>query len=136
MKQQYSRHIPKGHETIARRIIAHFLPYLISSVRPSVFIESVEGTIDLAEYLKEKEVKLGHLDLIIDTETTLHLDHNLLEKSVVEGKAAHRIYLAAHGRVVADFDIGLALGLTTYIDRTGVSYDMPECFQETSSTRA
>ncbi|MGX5664957.1 ATP-binding protein [Rhizobium daejeonense] len=122
MKQQYARHVPKGPETIARRIIAHFLPYLISSVRPSVVIETADETIDLATYLKEKEVKLGHLDIPIEGHQALRLDHNLLEKNVVEGKAAHKIYFAAHGRVVSEFDIGLALGLTTYIDRSGRSY--------------
>lgn len=122
MKEQYARHIPKSLDTIARKVIAHFLPYLMADRRPSIVIEGAEESIDLGEHLREKEVKLGSLELPIDADHTLKLDHNLLEKSVVEGKAAHRIYLAAHGRVVADFDIGLALGLTTYIDNDGASF--------------
>lgn len=122
MKEQYARHVPSKADTIVRKVVAHFLPYLIASARPTIVIETATESYELAAYLREKEVSLGTLDLSLNSDTSLKLDHNLLEKSVVEGKAAHRIYFAAHGRVVADFDIGLALGLTTYIERNGAKY--------------
>lgn len=122
MKEQYALHVPSRADTISRKIVAHFLPYFISPTRPKIFIESEEGTFDLSEYVKEKEVSLGRLEIEIDEDTKLILEHNLLEKTLIEGKVAHKIYFAAHDRVVSDFDIGLALGLTTYIDRDGSSY--------------
>lgn len=122
MKSAYAKHFPTKFDTTVRKVVAHFLPYLISTVRPKITIEGAAESIELGAYLKEKELALSAIPLAINDGISLKLDHNLLEKSVVEGKAAHKIYLAAHGRVVTEFDIGLALGLVTYIDREKVSY--------------
>ncbi|WP_333630008.1 hypothetical protein [Agrobacterium cavarae] len=122
MKSAYAKHFPTKFDTIVRKVVAHFLPYLISPVRPLITIEGPTDTIELAAYLKEKEEALSSISLTVNDDIAVKLEHNLLEKSVVEGKAAHKIYLAAHGRVVTEFDIGLALGLVTYIEREGRSY--------------
>lgn len=122
MKAAYAKHFPTKFDTIVRKVVAHFLPYLISPVRPTITIEGAADFIELGAYLKEKELALSSIPLTINDEIAIKLEHNLLEKSVVEGKAAHKIYLAAHGRVVTEVDIGLALGLVTYIDRDGHSY--------------
>lgn len=122
MKQAYASHMPTKVDTIVRKIVAHFLPYLISSNRPSITIETSEESFDLGGFLSSREIELGQKPLSVLDGQVLQLNHNLLERGVVEGKASHRLYFAAHDRVVAEFDIGTALGLTTYIERDGVYY--------------
>lgn len=116
MKPEYVRHMPTQTDTIIRKLVAHFLPYLISTEVPSIWVETEDASINLIEFLAEKKIVIGSLIVDAVEEQKLTLNHNLLERGIVEGKAAHKLYLAAHGRVVADFDVGQLLGLTNYID--------------------
>jgi hypothetical protein len=77
---------------------------------------------NLIEFLASKEIELGTLEIGVFDGQKLRLDHNLLERGVVEGKASHKLYFAANGRVVTSFDIGLPLGLSTYVERDGFHY--------------
>ncbi|MER9354496.1 MULTISPECIES: ATP-binding protein [unclassified Mesorhizobium] len=122
MKPEYARHMPSRTDTILRKIAAHFLPYLVSKAKPSITIETATESYDLGEFLGSQGVELGELDFPVSETEELHLEHNLLRQGVLEGKVSHTLYLAAHDRVVASFDIGLALGLATYIERDGQRY--------------
>jgi hypothetical protein len=116
MRPEYVRHMPTQTDTIIRKLVAHFLPYLISADVPSIWVETEDASINLIDFLAEKKIVIGSLIVDAVDEEKLTLNHNLLERGIVEGKASHKLYLAAHGRVVADFDVGQLLGLTNYID--------------------
>ncbi|NMG39249.1 hypothetical protein GRZ55_08345 [Chelativorans sp. ZYF759] len=122
MRPEYVRHMPTKMDTILRKIVAHFLPYLVAQEVPSITIETDESSQDLVEVLASKKVELGTDDFDIAESGNLTITHNLLDRGVVEGKAAHKIYLAANGRVVAEYEIGLPLGLNTYVERDGEQY--------------
>jgi len=122
MKAEYVRHLPNKVDTIIRKVVAHFLPYLVTDKVPSIVIETDAESHDLVAFLASKEIDLGFLEVEVFQGYKLRLDHNLLERGVVEGKAPHKLYLAAHGRVVASHDIGPPLGLSTYVERDGMHY--------------
>lgn len=122
MKREYSLNAPAKLETVLRKIVAHFLPFFVSKKKPSITIYTAEASYDLSEYLEHRELELGNLEIDLAEGDVIKLEHNLLEKELVEGKASHKLYFAANGRVVSDFDIGLAMGLTTYVERDGKKY--------------
>lgn len=122
MRSEYVRHMPTKIDTILRKIVAHFLPYLVAQEVPSITIETDESSQDLVEVLATKKVELGAQPIEVAESGGLAITHNLLDRGVVEGKAAHKIYMAASGRVVAEFEIGLPLGLNTYVEREGEQY--------------
>lgn len=122
MKSEYFRHMPTKKDTILRKLVAHFLPYLVGQSVASITIETSEGSEDLVEVLASKKISLGTNKISVLDESDLEIDHNLLDKGVVEGGASHKLYMAANGRVVAEFDIGLPLGLHTYVERDGQHY--------------
>lgn len=122
MRAEYVRHMPTQLDTIIRKVVAHFLPYLIAETVPSIMVETPQETIHLSDVLQSKKISLDVQSIDATESDRLNLGHNLLERGVAEGGAAHKIYLAAHGRVVADFDLGQPLGLTTYVDVSGGRY--------------
>jgi hypothetical protein len=122
MKAEYARHLPRKVDTIIRKVVAHFLPYLVGDHVPLIIIETDTESHNLVEFLASKEIELGTLEIGVFDGQKLRLDHNLLERGVVEGKASHKLYFAANGRVVTSFDIGLPLGLSTYVERDGFHY--------------
>lgn len=122
MKSEYVRHMPTKVDTVVRKIVSHFLPYLIATERPLITVETDVESFDLASFLSSREIELGSRSFDVLEGKHVNLDHNLLERGVVEGKASHKLYFSANGRVVAEFDIGLPLGLSTYIERDGSHY--------------
>ena len=122
MKSEYVRHMPTKMDTILRKVVAHFLPYLVAKEVPSITIETDESNQDLVEILASKKVEIDVQTFEVADSGDLSITHNLLERGVVEGKAAHKVYLAANGRVVEEFEIGLPLGLNTYVEREGERY--------------
>ncbi|GGP00626.1 ATP-binding protein [Stakelama pacifica] len=122
MRPEYARHVPTKTDTVLRKVVAHFLPYLVGSDRPSIFLETDNESHDLVDFLGTKEVNLGSADLDLPNNESAHIEHNLLERGVMEGDATHKFYIAANGRVVSEHDIGGALGLKTYIERDGNRY--------------
>lgn len=122
MRPEYVRHMPTKMDTILRKIVAHFLPYLVAREVPSIVIETDDSSQDLVEVLASRKIELGSHPVQATEGSELVLTHNLLDRGVVEGKATHKLYMAASGRVVAEFDIGLPLGLSTYVERDGEQY--------------
>ncbi|MBN16176.1 MAG: hypothetical protein CMJ15_13365 [Pelagibacterium sp.] len=122
MKAEYAQHTPSKTDTIVKKVAAHFLPYLVSKDKPSIFIETSSETINLSEFITEREFDLGQIKITTSSGDELLLEHNLLEKGLVEGKASHKLYLSANGRVVHEFDIGQALGLHTLMEREGAAF--------------
>lgn len=122
MKSAYATHVPTRLDTILRKLASQFLPYLLAEVKPSITIQNDDESYDLAEFLGSKEIDLGTITLTDADGDSLQLKHTLLERGVVEGKVSHKLYFAANDRVVYEQDIGLALGLTTFIERAGQRY--------------
>jgi len=122
MKSAYATHVPTRLDTILRKLTSQFLPYLLSEEKPSITVMTDEETYDLADFLGSKEIDLGVISIADLDEDVIQLKHTLLERSIVEGKVSHKLYLAANDRVVSEQDIGLALGLTTFIEREGSRY--------------
>lgn len=122
MRPEYVRHMPNQVNTIVRKIVAHFLPYLISEEVPSIYIESDSEVINLRDFIRAKQIKIGNEIISAIEDNGLKLNHNFLEGGIVEGKAPHKLYLAAHGRIVTEYDLGTALGLTSYCVVDGSKY--------------
>ncbi len=122
MRSEYALHMPTKVETILRKLIAHFLPFFLAEEKPSVVIQTASEIYDLAKFLETKQKTIGRNQMSMPNGDSIDIEHNLLERGVVEGTANHKLYFAANGRIVSEVDIGLALGLTTYIERNGSRY--------------
>jgi hypothetical protein len=122
MRSVYAQHVPVTFDTVLRKLVGHFISYLVTPSRPSIIVSSDEQSVDLADFLASREVRLGDETILIDGSPAVQLEHNLLEKSVVEDPWAHKLFFTAHNRNVLEFDIGTALGIKTLIEREGGRY--------------
>ena len=122
MRSEYATHMPSRLDTILRRLIGQFLPFLLASEKPNFSIKTDDESYTLDEYLKQKELNLGDTVLALSEDEHVTVSHNLIERGIVEGKANHKLYFAAHDRIVNEQEIGTALGLNTYVTRDGRGY--------------
>lgn len=114
--------MPSRLETILKRLVGQFLPFLLGNDKPNFHIETDDERYNLADFLREKELSLGETILALSDDEHVAVNHNLIEKGIVEGKANHKLYFAAHDRIVREQEIGTALGLSTYVSRNGRQY--------------
>lgn len=122
MRSEYATHMPSRLETILKRLVGQFLPFLLGNDKPNFHIETDDERYNLADFLREKELSLGETILALSDDEHVAVNHNLIEKGIVEGKANHKLYFAAHDRIVREQEIGTALGLSTYVSRNGRQY--------------
>ena len=122
MRTEYAAHMPSRLDTILRRLVGQFLPFLLASEKPGFQIETDEESYELSDYLSEKEINIEDTVLELSDDEHVIVSHNLIERGIVDGKANHKLYFAAHDRIVSEQEIGTALGLNTYVTRNGRSY--------------
>ena len=124
LKDGYRSHCPKKLETIAHRIAAHFLPFLIGEDCPDIRVSNQDETLSLLLLSKSLQTihhKPSTDKFEIDDVGSFSIKHLLLSKSLVEKGTEHTIYLSAHDRIVTDHGINNQTGLDTPI----LNGDMP-----------
>lgn len=118
LKDGYKACCPKNTETVANKIIAHFLPYLIGEKKPSIIIEGQQSRFDISQIIQDNTHNPKSDEFEIENIGKFKIRHLLLNKSLVE-KAEHIIYLSAHDRVVIPHVINNQTGLTSYFEYKG-----------------
>ena len=121
LKDGYRSHCPKNLETIASRIAAHFLPFLIGEGCPDIRVSNQDETLSLRQIIADNTHKPSTDKFEIDDVGSFSIKHLLLSKSLVEKGTEHTIYLSAHDRIVTDHGINNQTGLDTPI----LNGDMP-----------
>lgn len=114
-KEVYARAIPKKADTIASRVLAHFISYFINISHPRIRIIDGEKEIDLFDQFTESTERDQDFkfELAIDTgEQDFVLHCFLLPKSISDDeKSTNALYLGANGRAVRRFDMDGVFGL-------------------------
>ena len=119
LNKSYSSHCPKNLDTIAYRIAAHFLPFLIGDEKLNIRVKNSSKTKNLANLVETNMFQRESFKFEVDTfdgEDTYRftIENLLLNKILVESKE-HTVYLSAHRRVVKDHNISNQTGLKKFI---------------------
>ena len=115
LKDGYRSHCPKKLETIAHRIAAHFLPFLIGDEKPAITISDSNESLNLAEVVAANMFTPQSKTFNVEDVGKFTIKHLLLNKALVEKETKHTVYLAAHDRIVTDHDVNNQTGLDTPI---------------------
>ena len=115
LKDGYRSHCPKKLETIAHRIAAHFLPFLIGDEKPEIRISNASESLNLAEVVAANMFEPKSETFEIEDVGTFSIKHLLLNKALIEKGTEHTVYLAAHERIVTDHGVNNQTGLDTPI---------------------
>lgn len=119
LKNGYSSLCPKKLETIAHRIVAHFLPFLIGDECPDITITNEAESFKLRQIITDHTYRPEAVTFDIENVGSFSIRHLLLSKSLVEKGAEHTVFLAAHDRIVTDHGINNQTGLDTSFDHEG-----------------
>lgn len=84
LKDRYKAHCPKNTETVANKIIAHFLPYLIGEKKPSIVIEGPQTRFDIRQIIQDSTHNPKSDEFEIENVGKFKIRHLLLNKSLVE----------------------------------------------------
>ncbi len=115
LKDGYRSHCPKKLETIAHRIAAHFLPFLIGDEKPEIRISNAGESLNLAEVVAANMFEPKSESFEVEDVGTFSIKHLLLNKALIEKGTEHTVYLAAHERIVTDHGVNNQTGLDTPI---------------------
>jgi hypothetical protein len=63
MRTDYAQHIPVTFDIVLRKLVGHFISYLVSPSRPSIIVSSDDDSVDLADFLASREVHIGDQDV-------------------------------------------------------------------------
>ena len=112
--EEYEAHCPKKSETIASRLVGHFLPYLVVNRMPSTrLIDEAEATVIndfYALHQKRNDISIVTSDFLPGSEFELH--HILLEKKLrFLENGLHWMFFAGNDRVVSQAAIDSQIGL-------------------------
>ncbi len=118
LKAGYKAHCPRNPETVANKIIAHFLPYLIGERVLSIIIGGQERSFNINQIIHDNTYNPQSDEFEIENIGKFRIRHLLLNRSLVE-KPEHTIYLSAHDRVVSPHIINNQTGLTSYFEYQG-----------------
>lgn len=116
----YAASCPQKTSLICKKIISHFLPLFISEECPTIIVDDATESANLKELLKDNRKNPKEDKFTIEGVGEFVIQHMLLDKSFV-GKPEHKIYFAAHGRIVREHIINNQTGLSAAIDFEGAS---------------
>lgn len=111
----YATSIPKKSETIANRVLAHFISYFVNISQPTIEIDDGGATIDLFDQFtssteRDRDFKFKLIIAESEVEFTVHCF--LLPKAISDDeKSTNALYLAANGRAVKRFEMDGVLGM-------------------------
>ena len=115
LKDGYNSKCPKKTESVAHKMIAHFLSYLIEPDRPNIIIEDSDSKYDIPQIIIENTRNPKTDEFEIEDVGSFTVNHLLLKKSLVE-KTEHTLYLSAHERIVDGHVINNQTGLDNYFE--------------------
>lgn len=118
LKDGYNSRCPKKTESVAHKMIAHFLSYLIGREQPDIIIEDSESGYDIRQIIADNTHNPRTDEFEIEDVGKFTINHLLINKALVE-KAEHTIYLSAHDRIVSGHVINNQTGLDSYFEYEG-----------------
>lgn len=112
-KSEFATRIPRKLDTIANRVIAHFVSYFTNISHPQITITDGEETIDLFDAFTEKVERDGDYTFEVEgvpDPFTMHCV--LLPKSISDDeRSVNALYLGANGRAVSRHELDSVLGM-------------------------
>ncbi len=118
MKPQYAANLPVKAKTIASKLVAHFMSYLSGDHIAQISYSDELESIDIKALVTAGRTSVSK-DRFVFHEVEVEISHTLLDRAITEQAVSHRLYYAANGRIVLERDIGLSLGIPTFIERDG-----------------
>lgn len=115
LRDGYRSRCPKKLETIAYRIAAHFLPFLIGDQAPTIIITNSAESFNLSSFVSSNMFEPKSETFEIEGIGKFSIKHLLLNKALIDTGAEHTVYLAAHDRIVTSHGINNQTGLDTPI---------------------
>lgn len=115
LRDGYRSRCPKKLETIAYRIAAHFLPFLIGDQAPTIIISNSAESFNLSSFVSSNMFEPKSETFEIEEVGKFSIKHLLLNKALIDAGAEHTVYLAAHDRIVTSHGINNQTGLDTPI---------------------
>lgn len=114
-KSEYVAVTPRKLETIANRVLAHFISYFVNISHPSIIISDDSRSIDLFDQFAEHTER----DQDFKFEISVGGEHQpfvlhcfLLPKAISDDeKSTNALYLGANGRAVKRFEMDSVLGM-------------------------
>jgi hypothetical protein len=104
-RESYKGNFPKQRDTLARRIIMHFLPtFMVSSVPHIILSESNMEDLDLNNIFEEEIINENSRDEFTINNSKFDIVHLRLRYGA-RNNNRHRVYFIANGRVVEDYII-------------------------------
>jgi hypothetical protein len=118
-KSEYKSRCPSKSETLAQRLIAHFLPILASGACPSAELIDGDEAFDLPTYFKDKIVDTSVADVPVKlddgSEITISVRHMKCDKDIrPRGQNYNWMFLCAHERSVTEKCIDEQIGLRSF----------------------
>lgn len=118
-RSEFATRIPKKLDTIANRIIAHFVSYFTNMSHPTIVLRDDAEEINLFDAFTEKVERDGDYDFEIeDLSATFVMHCFLLPKSISDDeKSVNALYLGANGRAVTRHELDSVLGMKAINDK-------------------
>ena len=112
-KSEFASRLPKKLDTVASRLIAHFISYFTNMAHPVITLQDDVSEIDLFDAFSEKVERDADYKFKvdeIDDEFVMHCF--LLPKSISDDeKSVNALYLGANGRAVSRHELDSVLGM-------------------------
>ena len=109
----YATSIPKRLDTIAHRVIAHFISYFVNISHPSITISDEKQSIDLFEIFSDEIARDADYKIKIEGIEDEFILHCFLVPKVIsdDEKSVNALYLGANGRAVTRFELDSVIGM-------------------------
>jgi Histidine kinase-, DNA gyrase B-, and HSP90-like ATPase len=120
LRDGYSSHCPKKTETLAQRIAAHFLPFLLGDSCPEILLINGSEKSDLREFISKNTYNPKTVEFVVEGAEKLSLRSVFINKALVE-HTHHTIWFAANDRLVNSLEINNQTGIDTTVSFAGNS---------------
>lgn len=112
-RSEFATKLPKKLDTIANRIIAHFVSYFTNIAHPIMTLTDGENEIDLFDAFNEKVERDGDFTFLVEGVSEDFVVHCfLLPKAISDDeKSVNALYLGANGRAVSRHELDSVLGM-------------------------
>ncbi|MFH1342777.1 MAG: ATP-binding protein [Pseudomonadota bacterium] len=120
MRPEYLAHYPSKHDTVAKKIVAHFFPDLFSSQLPSIEVVQGDERAFLNELIHEKIHRIRQSIFEFEGHR-IEIEHSLVDKAVADQFDQHTLLFSAHGRIVEEHQLDNQIGIANYISFDEIS---------------
>lgn len=112
-RSEFATRLPKKLDTIANRILAHFISYFTNISHPNIVLRDESEEINLFDAFIEKIERDGDYEFQVEgIEPGFVLHCFLLPKSISDDeKSVNALYLGANGRAVTRHELDSVLGM-------------------------